>query len=317
MNASPNWIRRRPRLSRGDMPDVTEAEPLTQPGTGFWRRLRAVRRITLLLLWNLIGYPILGLLYVLPGGWEKLYPLVYWQASCALLGMQIRVIGKPAQIPDRPVIFASNHSSWLDIPALGTILKASFVAKDDVEHWLLIGTMAKFARTVFVSRKRSGTGREREEMGARLDQGDNLILFPEGTSSDGSRVLPFRSSFFAVSSAARQPVYQPVSIVYDRLAGLPTTRATRPIFAWYGDMELFPHLWNLAQCRSYRCTIALHPPLDPVNFPSRKALAAAVHRAAANGAAALRQSRPATLAKNELALDTDTRFVATLKLTWS
>jgi len=276
-----------------------------------WSAFRAVRRIVLLLLWNLVSYPILGALYLLPGGLEKLFPLVYWQASCALLGMQIRVLGTLAEDPKkrgRPVIFVSNHTSWLDIPALGTVLRASFVAKDEVESWVLIGTMAKFARTLFVSRKRSGTGRERDRMGDRLDQGDNLILFPEGTSSDGSRVLPFRSSFFAVKPTTAQPIFQPVSIVYDRLVGLPATRATRPIFAWYGDMKLFPHLWALAQWRTYRCSILLHPPLDPADFTSRKALALAAHRAVAGGAAALRQSRP-----EKLMLDTSTRFVATLR----
>ncbi len=260
----------------------------------FWRNFRSIRRIVLLLLWNFSAYPILGVLYCLPGGYEKVYPMFYWKISCALLGMELRVIGQSADdnpaFAGRPVIFVSNHSSWLDIPALGTVLKASFVAKGAVENWPLIGSMAKFARTVFVSRTRSGTGRERDEMGARLDRGDNLILFPEGTSSDGTRVLPFRSTFFAVAPGAKAPLFQPVSIVYDRLAGLPATRRTRPIFAWYGDMELFPHLWCLTQWHSSRCSILLHPPLDPADFKGRKDLAIAAYRAVSDGAAALRQS---------------------------
>ena len=266
-------------------------EPFRPATPKFWRRLRAIRRFILLLLWNFTAYPILGILYLLPGNLEKLYPLVYWQGTCALLGMHLRVIGQPAENPTRPVIYVANHTSWLDIPALGTILKASFVAKASVATWPLIGSMAKFARTVFVSRTRTGTAREAGDMASRLDQGDNLILFPEGTSSDGTRVLPFRSTFFAVNPAAKQPIFQPVSVVYDRLAGLPATRSTRPIFAWYGDMELLPHLWCLAQWRSYRCTIILHPPLDPALFANRKILALAVHQAVSQGAAALRQSR--------------------------
>ena len=87
-------------------------------------------------------------------------------------------------------------------------------------------------------------------MRARLAAGDNLILFPEGTSSDGSRVLPFRSAFFSVvetATAPGAPLIQPVSVVYDRLGGLPMGRASRPVFAWYGDMELGSHFWRLAQ----------------------------------------------------------------------
>ena len=83
-----------------------------------------------------------------------------------------------------------------------------------------------------------------------LKAGDNLILFPEGTSSDGSRVLPFRTSFFAVAEVragedrSELPLIQPVSVVYDRLGGLPTGRASRPVFAWYGDMDIASHFWR-------------------------------------------------------------------------
>jgi 1-acyl-sn-glycerol-3-phosphate acyltransferase len=112
-------------------------------------------------------------------------------------------------------------------------------------------------------------------------------------------VLPFRSAFLSVAELPVSPdgktaIVQPVSIVYDRLAGLPTGRASRPIFAWYGDMDLASHFWRLAQERGLRATILLHTPLDPANFPSRKALTEAVWTAAADGAATLRQNRPAT-----------------------
>ena len=286
-----------PRFGRrAKQPKPVKLEVFRPAGPKIWRHFRAIRRIVMLLLWNFSAYPILGVLYCLPGGYEKRYPMFYWRISCWMLGLELRVVGQVANrnpaYQGRPVIFACNHSSWLDIPALGTILEASFVAKGDVENWPLIGSMAKFARTVFVSRTRSGTGRERDEMGLRLDKGDNLILFPEGTSSDGTRVLPFRSTFFAVGAREKMPLFQPVSLVYDQLAGLPATRSTRPIFAWYGDMELFPHLWCLAQWHSSRCSILVHPPLDPADFNGRKDLALAAHRAVADGAAALRQSRP-------------------------
>ena len=132
-----------------------------------------------------------------------------------------------------------------------------------------------------------------------LDRGDNLILFPEGTSSDGSRVLPFRSSFFALAEAgagldpARLPMIQPVSVVYDRLDGLPAGRANRPVFAWYGDMDIASHFAQLAQHIGLRVTVLLHAPLDPALFPDRKALTQALWRTVAEGASTLRQNRPA------------------------
>jgi 1-acyl-sn-glycerol-3-phosphate acyltransferase len=217
----------------------------------------------------------------------------YWSTVSRLLGLQVRVIGRFATAPGgRPVVFVANHSSWLDIPVLGGRLDACFVSKDEVGRWPFIATIARLGRTVFVSRQRGATGRERDAMRTRLAAADNLLLFPEGTSSDGSRVLPFRSSFFAIAEGADPPLIQPVSVVYDRLGGLPTGRATRPVFAWYGDMDLATHFWRFAQHRGLRASILLHAPLDPSRFASRKALSHAAWQSVADGAATLRQNRP-------------------------
>ena len=167
------------------------------------------------------------------------------------------------------------------------------MAKDDVAGWPIVGTIARLGRTVFVSRSRHGIERERDQMRERLVAGDDLILFPEGTSSDGSRVLPFHSSFFAAAYGDAAPLIQPVSIVYDRLAGLPVGRVSRSVFAWYGDMNLAPHVWALAQWRGKRVSLLFHRPLDPADFESRKALSLATWQVVADGAAALRQNRAA------------------------
>jgi 1-acyl-sn-glycerol-3-phosphate acyltransferase len=162
-----------------------------------------------------------------------------------------------------------------------------------VAGWPLVSTIAKFGRSVFVSRRRGSTGQERDDMRERLAAGDNLILFPEGTTSDGSRVMAFRSAFFAIAEGENPPLIQPVSVVYDRLAGLPTGRATRPLFAWYGDMDIASHFWRLAQHRGLRASVLMHAPVDPAHYPNRKALARATWIAVADGAATLRQNRPA------------------------
>ena len=133
-------------------------------------------------------------------------------------------------------------------------------------------------------------------MRAIMQAGDNLILFPEGTSSDGVHVLPFRSSFFAAAEPAdgTTPLIQPVAIVYDRLDGLAMWRGTRPVSSWYGDMDLGSHFWRLAFYRRLRATIVLHPPIDPADYPSRKELSRAVWQIVARTGAALRQGRTAT-----------------------
>jgi 1-acyl-sn-glycerol-3-phosphate acyltransferase len=263
----------------------------------------------MLILWTLVAIPIQAICLLLPGRSAIVFARVYWATVCHLLGFRVRVIGAAAGRggEGRPVLFASNHSSWLDIAVLGGQLEAAFIAKGEIARWPVVNVIARLGQTVFVSRQRSATGRERDAMRERLAANGNLILFPEGTSSDGSRVLPFRSSFFSIVDTgpeqgpeqgverdAHRPLVQPVSVVYDRLGYLPTGRAARPLFAWYGDMNLATHFWRITQHRGLRATVLLHAPLDPASFTNRKAFANAAYRAVADGAATLRQNRPAS-----------------------
>jgi 1-acyl-sn-glycerol-3-phosphate acyltransferase len=254
--------------------------------------IRCVRRLVFLFAWTIVAIPIQAGCLMSPGRKKVAFAQVYWATFCRLFGIRVRVIGQRAE--GRGVVFVSNHSSWLDIPVLGGQLNACFVSKGEVGSWPVISLIARLGRTVYVSRQRGSTRKERDDMRARLTEGDNLILFPEGTTSDGSRVMPFRSAFFAIAEGEDKPLIQPVSVVYDRLAGLPIGRATRPLFAWYGDMDIASHFWRLARHRGLRVTILLHAPLTPDSFADRKALAQIVWRIVADGAATLRQNRPAT-----------------------
>ncbi len=276
------------------------------------RRLRVARRGAMILLWTLPSMLAQGVCLLLPGRPKVAFARLYWAVFTRLLGLQVRVVGQlAAHDGGRPVIYVSNHSSWVDIPVVGGVLDGCFVAKGDVAGWPVIGTIARLGRTVFVSRQRVTTGRERDEMRQVLDKGDRLILFPEGTSSDGSRVLPFRSSFFSVAEAkstadlSRLPLIQPVSVVYDRLDGLPTGRASRPVFAWYGDMDIASHFGRLGQHVGLRATVLLHTPLDPIRFRDRKALSQAVWQTVADGASTLRQNRPAKPLESAEAVEVD------------
>jgi 1-acyl-sn-glycerol-3-phosphate acyltransferase len=286
-------------------------EPSPEPGyflslpTGHdgWlvaRRLRAIRRGAMILGLTLPSMVVQAACLVLPGKAKVAFPRFFWGRFAASLGLEVRVVGELAsKTSGRPVVFVSNHSSWVDVPVVGAVLPAAFVAKGEVEGWPVVRTIARLGRTVFVSRQRGSTVRERDAMQAVLARGDNLILFPEGTSSDGSRVLPFRSSFFAVAEGKgiadpnRRPLIQPVSVVYDRLNGLPAGRSSRPVFAWYGDMDIASHFWRMTQHLDMRVTVLLHAPLDPATFPDRKSLAQAVWQTVADGASMLRQNRPA------------------------
>jgi 1-acyl-sn-glycerol-3-phosphate acyltransferase len=265
------------------------------------RRLRAIRRGVLTLLWTVPCVLIQSVLVLFASKPREAFAQIYWRVTCSLIGLDVRVIGAAAHTTaeGRPVVFVSNHSSWLDILVLGGRLPAAFIAKEEVSRWPVVRTLARLGRTVYVRRKRSSTAAERDDMQNRLKSGDSLILFPEGTTSDGSRVLPFRTAFLSIaelpaSSTGLPPIVQPVSVVYDRLSGLPTGRASRPLFAWYGDMDIGSHFWRLAQHKGLRATVLLHQPLDPLQFASRKELASVCWKIVADGASTLRQNRPAT-----------------------
>lgn len=178
----------------------------------------------------------------------RLLPILFHRAAARIIGLRVRVIGVPSS--DRPMLVLSNHVSWLDIIALGTVMPLSFVAKAEIAGWPVFGLMAKLQRSVFVDRNRKGdTSRVNTEIAERLKEGDPIVLFAESTTSDGNRILPFRS---ALVGAAQEAILsggvgphvclQPVALAYNGSDGLPTGRMGRARIGWYGDMEMVPHL---------------------------------------------------------------------------
>ena len=292
-------LRFRQALPGGHFGDIFNERPLGG-------RFRAVRRIASALLWTLAAIPVQAVLHRFPGRAKVRFGRFYHATLCRLIGLRVRVVGTPATRDGaaRPVLYLSNHSSWLDILVLGGALEACFVSKGEVADWPLVGTVARLGRTVFVSRNRRATGREADAMRGHMAAGESLIIFPEGTSNDGTRTLPFRSSLLGAADAAR--TVQPVSLVYDRLGGLPACRRDRPLFAWYGDMDIGSHFWRLARRAGARATVLLHEPFPPAAVPNRKALAAEAERIVAEGASLLRQNRPAV----PLAAPVHDRFVS-------
>jgi len=229
----------------------------------------------------------------LGGRFAGVLPMIYHRVCCWLLDLHTEVRGTMSVA--RPTLFVCNHTSYLDISVLGSLIHGSFVAKTEVANWPFFGFLAKLQRTVFVDRQRRATAhRQRDELMRRLDAGDNLILFPEGTSNDGNRTLPFRSALFGVAErrvagGKREPLpltIQPVSLAYVRLNGMPIGRSLRPYFAWYGDMDLFSHLWRVAGLGRIVVVLEFHPPVTLTEFGSRKGLSEHCQRMVAEGVAA-------------------------------
>jgi 1-acyl-sn-glycerol-3-phosphate acyltransferase len=214
------------------------------------------------------------------------FPRLYHRMCCRILGFRIAAKGAPSE--RGPTLFVVNHVSYTDITILGALIRGSFVAKSEVARWPLFGVLAKLQRTVFIERRAHRTAAQRGAIASRLAAGDGLILFPEGTSSDGNRVLPFKSALFSAAESAigaAPVVVQPVSLAYVRLNGVPMGRLYRPFFAWYGDMEMAPHLWTLLGFGIVTVSVEFHEPVLASAFPSRKALAAHCRSVIAEGVA--------------------------------
>lgn len=248
---------------------------------------RGALRLTLYLVWTLLLIPLQAL--AVAQGWRlcRTLPPFYHRICTRLMGLDVVVRGERAA--GGPVLFVSNHSSYLDITVLGSLIPGSFVAKTEVGSWPFFGVLARLQRTVFVERKaRSTVDKQRDDMGGRLDAGDSLILFPEGTSSDGNRTLPFKTALFAVAARridGRPLTVQPVSIAPTRLDGIPMGIAFRPFYAWYGDMDLVPHLWQAFRLGGMTVEVEFHPPVTIDGFSSRKALADHCQRVISQGVA--------------------------------
>ncbi len=219
-------------------------------------------------------------------------PRVWHRGCCVLVGIERRVTGTADE--KRPLLFVSNHVSYLDILVLGSVLKGSFIAKAEVARWPIIGALSRLHRTAFIERKALRAAAQRDALENRLAAGDSLILFPEGTSGCGTHIRPFKSSLFSVAGSLRSDIIttvQPVSIAYTRINGVPTGRSFGPFCAWYGDMTLAPHFWRFLGLGRTVVEVILHPAVSLDDFGSRKALATYCEKTIAQTVAGARAGR--------------------------
>ena len=205
------------------------------------------------------------------------------RVSLAILRIRLAQRGRPA----REGAAVANHVSWLDILVLGACDRVTFVAKAEVAGWPGIGWLARATGTVFIARRAVEAGTQRRLLEDLLAAGERLLFFPEGTSTDGLRVLPFKSSLFAAffAEALRGTVgVRPVSVRY-----APPPGCDPRFYGWWGDMALGPHLWRIACARDGGgVVVTWHQPIPVRDHADRKSLAAACERSVrvGHGAAA-------------------------------
>jgi 1-acyl-sn-glycerol-3-phosphate acyltransferase len=179
----------------------------------------------------LLPFQLVGILF--DSKLQRIVPHLFHRAVSAIVGIRIHEIGQRSNA--RPLLILSNHVSWLDIIVITAVAPVVFVAKHEVAGWPIFGWLAKLQRTIFIEReRRHKTGEATREMASRLNGGDTVVLFAEGTSSDGNRILPFRSALVGAvhhalgdSTEHSSIVVQPLSLAYTSIGGVPTGRALR------------------------------------------------------------------------------------------
>lgn len=209
------------------------------------------------------------------------YPRFYYAFLCRLFGLKVIVDGEIETGPN--IVYAGNHVSYLDIEVLGGILRGSFVAKKDVERWPFFGLMAKMQRTVFISRNPTHAAKETDAIRARLREGLPLIVFPEGTSSIGKEIYPFKTSFFQIFLNQNINI-QPFTINILSVDGKTAdSDSVRDLYAWHGDMTLLPHLWSFAKGKGAIVKVVFQKSIPANCYHDRKELSAICHDAVVKG----------------------------------
>ncbi|WP_428540098.1 lysophospholipid acyltransferase family protein [Profundibacter sp.] len=238
--------------------------------------VRVVLRVVPMLLVILVGLAVLLLLRLVErplfGAKRPITPYItQFVCKSALFIMGLRLIVTGDRMQQKGAVVA-NHASWLDIFTLNAAKRIYFVAKSEVAGWPLIGWLARATGTVFIARRPQDAKIQLQIFEDRLKAGHKLLFFPEGTSTDGLRVIPFKSTLFQaffVPELRDIMHIQPVTVKYTAPEG-----EEERFYGWWGDMELAPHLLKtLSVRRNGSVEVIYHPPVRVSDFDGRKALA--------------------------------------------
>jgi lyso-ornithine lipid O-acyltransferase len=211
--------------------------------------------------------------------WGRWTPVEFNKLLCRLLRVEVRRLGAPSA--GGPRLLVSNHVSWLDIPVLGAIEPMTFLAKKEIGGPWLGRQLAGLQGIVYVDRQRKRSiPKTNADMAAAMRAGEPVVLFAEATTSDGMRLLRFKTSHFeAARAAGENAVVQPVYLHFRRLGGLVASRRDLPDIAWYGDMTFLPHLFGFIRAGGGSCDVHYGEAIKVADYPDRKALARATEAA--------------------------------------
>lgn len=245
----------------------------------------AVFKIIILLVWSvLLTTPQIFFLFFHKGKKSYYIPWMWHKGVCAILGLKTEIKGTP--VHGRQLIYISNHLSYLDIPVIGSCLRASFIAKEDIAHWPVIGFLATVQQTAFISRSSHKAKKVANALDQMVKDGKSLILFPEGTSSAGTSVLPFKSSLFSLAQPKDLPhpvAIQPFVLELLDVNDQPLTKESRDLYAWYGDMDFAPHIWVFLKNKGATIRLTFLDVITPGDNQDRKELCKIVESQISSG----------------------------------
>jgi len=200
-------------------------------------------------------------------------PYFYHKICLRIFGIKIKTFGKVSI--NSPILLISNHASYLDIIILGSLFKTSFIAKKEISKWPLLGILAKLQNTIFIDRRVSSLKNQENQIIKHLNEKKNLVIFPEGTSSDGNRVLPFKSSLFNIfeKNLNSKILVQTITIVYKKINGIPMNRIERKNITWHSNMDLIPNIFNVLKKLSIEVEVIFNDEFLPSKEYDRKKLA--------------------------------------------
>mgnify|MGYP000583428190 FL=1 len=228
----------------------------------------------------LVVIPLQALILLLKLPFWNVLPRLFHRLGCIFLGLRVSVIGAPSH--GRPTLLVSNHISWTDIVAIGSVADVTFVAKREVGNWPFVGMMANLQRTIYVDRtRRSDAGRTAQAMGQHMAGGNAVLLFAEGQSDIGTHVLPFRSALIGaaqhamVEAGASDVLIQPLTIAYTKLQGLPVSRNERSLIAWIKSKSVGQNIAEILSGPVKDVTVAFGAPMPLNQGDDRKAVSKA------------------------------------------
>ena len=263
--------------------------------TSILRNIVALYKLFWFVILCLITLPILGIAKLLfkQSAFFHAIPKIFHTATCFIFQIKIEVMGRPT---DGHVIYVGNHLSYIDIPVLGSVLGAHFIAKEEVRSWPIFGWLGALSGSIFVSRNREAVSECIDEIHDMIKIERPLILFPEGTSSQGTSVLPFKSSLFELfmdEKFNKTLQIQPLTITVQRFNDAPMeTLDDMDGYAWHGEMTMVPHLWALAKSYGANVRIRFFTPHTASEFSDRKEFAQTCHNDVQFG---LEENLPLTL----------------------